>query len=91
MPKTPYYVKNIAGNTLKSACIQHPDRFSEIHTCSTVLRDNPPEEWIQVCACCDECRALCLTIPHGSHGSTPDEEWGEKYCKICGADVSRWR
>jgi hypothetical protein len=73
-----------------SSCIRHPDRMVELRTCATAIRDGlPPEQ--NVCACCEECVALCLATPHG-HGSTPANEYDAVTgtCRICGEDITRW-
>jgi len=72
------------------ACIRHSDRLSERQQCATTLRDNDTAADSNQCYCCDECRELCLTIPHGSHGQPREVEWEHGVCKVCGYDSNPW-
>ena len=42
-------------------CHVHPDRVTQQRRCASAVRDDRPTE--DVCTCCEECRAFCLTIP----------------------------
>lgn len=69
----------------RTTCLRHPEREILTRVCATAVRDGlDPES--NVCACCDECVALCLATPHG-HGGTPAEEWRDGRCLICGIAV----